>query len=156
MLMPRFAEICLVLILTGAPALAECTQPGQAQALLSEARQQINGYRGAAGLNPLAMNGTLSQTAQNHACDMVQMGRHSHTGSNGSDLTARLQRQGYRYRYANENVGKFNRSKAAQWWYGSSGHRANMLSGKAKEMGLGVALGPDGQHYWVMVSGARR
>ena len=138
-----------------APAFAICGQPAQARALVQQANGQINAYRRAAGLPPLSLNGALSKAAQAHACDMVTMGRHSHVGSNGSDLRHRLRSIGYQFRTANENVGKFGKSNAADWWYNSAGHRANLLSPSIKEVGLGLALGPDQRHYWVMVGGAR-
>jgi uncharacterized protein YkwD len=151
-------RLVLAVLLALAPALAHsaCAPPPGAAALLAEARAQINAYRQAAGLGALTDNTTLANTAQTHACDMSRMGRHSHTGSNGSDLAARLRQGGYPFRAANENVGKFNKSRAADWWYGSPGHRKNMLSPKIKEVGLGVVQGADKQFYWVMLGGARR
>jgi len=153
---PILASLVLAFGLIAAPALAACTAPSGAKALMAEARDQINSYRSAAGLGALALNTNLSKAAQDHACDMSRMGKLSHVGANGSDLVARLKRIGYAFRAANENVGKFNQTAAAKWWYGSPGHRANMLSLKINEVGLGVVQGADRQFYWVMVGGARR
>ena len=154
--MTPLRALFLALTMTAAPAYAGCVQPAQTGALLAQAQDQVNAYRRAAGLGALPVNPTLSKTAQDHSCDMARMGKHSHYGSNGSDLVRRLKATGYRYRAANENVGKFGKSNAADWWYNSPGHRANILSKNIKEVGFGVALGPDQQHYWVMVGGARK
>ncbi|SEN01328.1 Uncharacterized conserved protein YkwD, contains CAP (CSP/antigen 5/PR1) domain [Pseudorhodobacter antarcticus] len=133
---------------------AACTPPTQSAALLQQAADKVNGYRAAADLEPLQINPTLANTAQGHACDMATAGHLSHVGTNGSDLVRRLKAAGYAFRSANENVGQFTRSDPADWWYNSTGHRANMLSPKITEIGLGVALGADQKLYWVMVGGS--
>lgn len=151
--MHRIIALLLALGVTS-PASADCAQPQSTQALKAEAMLGINGYRQSAGLAALSADSKLASSAQAHACDMARQGRHSHVGSNGSDLVRRLKSAGYRFRAAVENVGKFqSTTKAADWWYKSSGHRANMLSSKIGDVGLGVALGKDGQYYWVMVGG---
>lgn len=159
--MPLIRALSLALALSvaaalAAPAFAKCSQPAQTKALIEQINNQINAYRRMAGLAALYMNGALMTTAQDHACDMAAMGKHSHSGSNGSDLSRRLKTAGYRFRAANENVGRFGKSNAAEWWYNSSGHRANILSPAIKEVGFGVALGADQQQYWVMVGGAQK
>jgi uncharacterized protein YkwD len=141
---------------TAVPALADCVKPADEPQQIAEAFGQINAYRAAVGLKALTQNAKLTTVAANHACDMADMGKNSHFGSNGADLVQRVKAQGYKFSAANENVGKFGKSKPAQWWYGSTGHRDNMLSAKIKEVGLGVALGPDKQFYWVMVGGSQK
>jgi uncharacterized protein YkwD len=149
------AAFCLsTLTILAAPAVAKCVTPADQPQQIAEALAQINAYRAEAGLKPLSQNPKLTAVAANHACDMADMGKNSHFGSNGADLVQRVKAQGYAFSAANENVGKFGKSKPAQWWYGSSGHRDNMLSRKINEVGLGVAVGSDKQFYWVMVGGS--
>jgi uncharacterized protein YkwD len=138
------------------PAMAKCVIPTNAAAQIRETRGQINAYRAQAGLPALTQNTKLAAAAASHACDMADMGKISHSGSNGSDFAHRIKTRGYKFSAANENVGTFGTGKAAQWWYNSPGHRANMLSPKITEMGLGIALGADKQVYWVMVGGSPR
>lgn len=138
------------------PALAVCVTPADETEKISETFKQINAYRAQKRLNPLTQNPKLTAVAAHHACDMASMGKHSHVGSNGADLVTRIKKQGYKFSAANENVGKFGESKPAHWWFGSPGHRANILSPKIREIGLGVALGPDKQFYWVMVGGSQQ
>lgn len=143
-------------LLTPLSALA-CTMPAGAEARMAQELAAINAYRRQAGLSAVTPSKTLSKIAQAHACDMKQMGKYSHVGSNGSDLKQRLKAGGYRFRTAVENVGQFQATTgAAQWWYGSRGHRANLLSPGIREAGLGVALGADRKYYWVMVGGKSR
>lgn len=159
--MPAFrtaiASLALALA-TASPALsANCAKPAEAKAMLAQVSAEVNGFRRAAGLPALGNDSKLSKSAQAHACDMAGQGKFSHFGSNGSDLVRRLKDVGYRFRSANENVGRFRTAKtASDWWYNSAPHRANMLSPKIDEMGLGVALGADQQLYWVMVGGAEK
>lgn len=147
--------VCAVTFLAP-PALANCVTPADQSQQIAEVLGQINAYRAEIGLKRLTQNPKLTAVAANHACDMASMGKNSHFGSNGADLVQRVKAQGYKFSAANENVGKFGKSKPAQWWYGSSGHRDNMLSPKIKDVGLGVALGADKQFYWVMVGGSQK
>ncbi|RUS59272.1 CAP domain-containing protein [Pseudorhodobacter sp. E13] len=157
--MPAFRPLLLSLALAMAnPAFsADCAKPAEAKAMLAQVTADINGYRQAAGLPALVNDKKLAKSAQAHACDMAGQGQFSHFGSNGSDLVRRLKDVGYRFRSANENIGRFRTAKtASDWWCNSAPHRANMLSPKIDEMGLGVALGADQQLYWVMVGGAAK
>jgi len=134
-----------------------CTQPGNAAALRSDVAQRVNAERRKAGLGALSASSTLQKAAQSLACDNAAQGQWSHTGRNGSDLTARLRQAGYRFRTANENVGRFRGPESAvKWWMGSPSHRPNILSEAIREIGVGVALGADGRAYWVTVKGAPR
>lgn len=139
------------------PAAAACNRPADSGPRVAQTMREINAYRLSAGLPALSKSAKLSRTAGAHACDMARMGKYSHYGSDGSDLSRRVKAQGYRFRAANENVGKFRpTTNAANWWYGSAGHRHNILSPKIREVGFGVALGADNRYYWVMVGGASR
>ncbi len=136
---------------------ATCVKPANANAMIAQVTADINGYRKAAGLGPLGKDSKLANTAQGHACDMAAQRKFSHVGSNGSDLVQRLKGVGYRFRSAVENVGAFqSTTPASNWWYNSRPHRANMLSPKINELGLGVAVGADKKLYWVMVGGATK
>lgn len=134
-----------------------CTVPSAAKQMRAEATALINAQRGNAGLSSLSSSKKLQKVAQDHACDNANAGKWSHSGRDGSDLTVRLKRGGYRFRTGNENVGRFSSaSVAVNWWMGSRVHRANILSRKTRDLGLGVAMGADKKLYWVMVSGASK
>jgi len=153
----RLTAFALLCALSAPVAAAACTQPANASALRADVAQRINAERRKAGLGSLSGSGALQKAAQTLACDNAAQGKWSHTGRNGSDLTSRLRHAGYRFRAANENVGRFRGpDTAVSWWMGSAAHRANILAGNTREIGVGVALGADGQAYWVMVSSAPR
>jgi uncharacterized protein YkwD len=98
------------------------------------------------------------QAAQGHACDNAARRVMSHQGGDGSDLRGRLRRVDYGFAAANENVAMGYRTaeSVVRGWMDSSGHRRNILARSSRDIGLGVALAPDGQLHWVLVSGATR
>jgi len=140
------------------PAWADCARPGNAAAHITQTLAEINAYRRTSGLPALAQNDKLTKAAGGHACDLAKMRKLSHTGSNGSNLPRRVKAQGYQFRVINENIADLPASKsatksAANLWFNSSGHRANMLDRGITELGLGLALGAGNRLYWVMVGG---
>ncbi|MFN3823846.1 MAG: CAP domain-containing protein [Pseudorhodobacter sp.] len=153
----RMTAFALLCALAAPVAAAACTQPGNANALRADVAQRVNAERRKAGLGALSNSGALQKAAQSLACDNAAQGQWSHTGRNGSTLQGRLNAAGYRFRTATENVGRFAGPDAAmKWWMGSAPHRANILSGAVRDIGVGVATGADGRVYWVTVSGAPR
>lgn len=118
---------------------------------------QTNAERRAAGLGPLAIDMALGRAAQGHACWMAETGRFSHTGARGSRLTDRLRAAGYIFAFGAENIamGQLSAQAVMQGWLTSRGHRDNLLSPKAREIGIALATGRDGRPIWVMIVGAR-
>lgn len=127
--------------------------PGEANAKLVEAH---NKAREAQGLPPLVQSPALTKAAQIHSDDMARTGRMSHTGSDGSSPFQRMEKAGYRYGYAGENVayGQVDVPAVMKAWMNSSGHRSNILSRNYKELGVAVANGRDGRPYWTATFGA--
>jgi uncharacterized protein YkwD len=110
------------------------------------ARAQIladtNAAREAQGLPPLKINPALNQIAQN--CSNTQAERF---------LMAHC--YGYQNQYpagwtwAAENVaGGYSVRSVVGGWMGSDGHRANILNGKATDIGIGFARDADGRTYF--------
>jgi uncharacterized protein YkwD len=153
MLRPVILALACVL---ATPALA-CKQPDLLETVRYEVIAAVNAERAGAGLPPLKANARLTRAAQGHACDNAARGSYSHTGSNGSDLTARLRNAGYRFRAAAENTGRGfgTPDRAVDWWMNSPGHRANILMRGVREIGVGVAMG-DGKAHWVLNFGTSR
>lgn len=146
------AALLLALVLPSA-ALA-CNRPGNLAEIRANLIAGINGERAARGLPALAPSAQLGEAAQQHACDNAIHNHMSHTGSDGSQFGTRISRTGYGFRKANENVGYGYRSAPAMLdgWMRSDGHRRNILARGTADIGVGVALGSDGQSYWVMVT----
>ena len=81
----------------------------------------------------------------------------SHTGTDGSDPATRIIRSGYPVRVWGENVaGGYTNSEAVMAaWMESPSHRAIILDGVFREIGVGLAYAADGTAYWSMELGRR-
>ena len=111
----------------------------------------LNAERGRYGIRPLSLSSQLSGAADGHAADMVRRGYFAHTSLSGTDFVDRIKRSGYLSRarswYVGENLawgaGR-NRSTPrgiVASWMASPPHRANILNGRFRDIGIGVALG---------------
>ena len=109
----------------------------------------INQERARYGLRPLRANVRLSKAADGHARDMVKRDYFSHDSAGGGDFASRIHRAGYRGRTLGEDLawgaGTLGTAHAiVNAWMHSPGHRANVLSRRFREMGVGVAIGVPG------------
>ncbi len=95
------------------------------------------------GGQSLSENEILNAAAQAKAEDMAARGYFSHVGPNGEEPWVWLERAGYEYVYAGENLAvRFNDSKdVVDAWMASPTHRANILKANYKEIGVGLAEG---------------
>lgn len=91
----------------------------------------------------LAENSLLDIAAQAKADDMAKKGYFSHVSPDGSEPWYWIKEAGYDYSYAGENLAvNFSDSEdVMKAWMNSPGHRANILSGNFKEIGIGVSSG---------------
>ncbi len=99
--------------------------------------QLINGERNKAGLQPLATNALLEQSACLKAQDMVTKNYWSHVSPDGTQPWYYFELSGYRYDRAGENqlYGFKSSEEAVQGWMHSPKHKANLL-GDYAESGL--------------------
>ncbi|MGH7503966.1 MAG: CAP domain-containing protein [Longimicrobiales bacterium] len=112
-----------------------------------------NAARSQTGAAALMLNSQLTQVAQAHAKDMAERRYFSHTTPEGITFIQRLQRAGITNSYAGENIaGNSSAAGAIQAWLNSSGHRANMLNGAFRHLGVGVYRTPTSPYtYYVQV-----
>jgi uncharacterized protein YkwD len=110
----------------------------------------INQERGRRGLRRLSLNKRLSNAAEGHSRAMVRNNFFSHDSLSGADFIDRIRRAGYLHRAGSwavaENLawGSGSRSAPAavvRSWMNSPGHRANILTGRYREIGIGVVEG---------------
>lgn len=110
----------------------------------------LNQQRAAHGLRKVRLNGRLSRAAVRHARDMVRRHYFSHVSLSGASFLQRIKRAGYLKRArswsAGENIawgsgGLATPRSIVRAWMNSPGHRANILNGRFREIGLGVARG---------------
>ncbi len=101
----------------------------------------INSARASAGLPGLAPAGDLASIAQSWSQNMAAQQKLYHNPSLGSQVT--------NFTWAAENVGYGPTEQAIHdAFMNSSGHRANILSSKPNQVGVGIATSADGR-IWV-------
>lgn len=110
----------------------------------------VNQERTSRGLPRLRLNQKLSTAADRHSGDMVVKNYFSHDSLSGASFVDRIRRAGYlrnaRSWSAGENLawGSGDRGTPEaimRAWMNSAGHRANILTGRFREIGIGVASG---------------
>ena len=125
---------------------------------------RINEYRALDELPPVAADPALMRAAMAHTRDMAENDVFDHTGSDGADLGARLERVAYRFRRAAENIagGTASPERTVDRWMANSGHRRNLLDPRFRDVGIGYLDTPDDggkvryRHYWTAVLGVKK
>ncbi|MGK7889998.1 MAG: CAP domain-containing protein [Leptolyngbyaceae cyanobacterium] len=123
--------------------------------------QLTNEFRAEYGLQPLAFNLDLIESAQGHSDDMASQDFFSHTGLDGSSPGDRALEAGYPSSYVWENIGTgyTTPEEAVQGWINSPGHRDNMLNSEINVIGVGYTYlendtgSVNYNHYWTQVFG---
>jgi uncharacterized protein YkwD len=110
--------------------------------------EDINSFRRAHGLPPLAMSSTLTGLAYEQAQSMASRNRLDHQG-----FRERVSFAGGGRHAENVAVGCANEDCAFRLWARSPGHRANMLLRDVSAYGLASASGPGGRKYWALELG---
>ncbi len=138
--------------------------PGQASplpgsvnsgSLAQQVIDRVNRERIQQGLTALTLNPKLERAAQIHVQDRVSRGFFSHTGSDGSSVQVRVERQNYAWIALAENIarGQSSPDQVMASWMASPGHRSTILNPSYRE--IGVAYAQEG-HHWVQVFGTAR
>lgn len=99
----------------------------------------INNERRRNGMSDLCFNSKLILAARSHNNDMVVRDYFSHTGSDGSSISTRVNRVGYRdWRGIAENIAINSSVQGAHTsLMNSAGHRANILNSSYNQIGIG-------------------
>ena len=110
----------------------------------------LNQERAAHRLRPLRSNKRLRVAALRHSAHMARRDFFDHTTPSGTSMTDRIRRSGYTRGARGWAIGENIAWGAGQLatprqivaaWMRSPGHRANVLNGSFREIGIGVALG---------------
>jgi len=157
----RYPLILVVLLLAactatsgrvGVPPPGSTAEAIEVMKLVNEARSAARscGDRRFSATTPVSLEARLARAAQLHSSDMRESGVMSHTGSDGSDLKTRAERQGYEWSRLGENVaaGYQSPSSVVAGWLSSPGHCANIMNPDFTELGVGL----DGV-YWTQLFG---
>jgi uncharacterized protein YkwD len=114
------------------------------------------GTRGSfAPAGPLTWSTLLAQASAAHSQDMVTYNFFSHTGSNGSTLSARVDATGYAWSALGENIaaGYSTVNIVMDGWMGSDGHCANIMNPNFTQIGMACLQGTSANaypSYWTM------
>lgn len=136
------AQLVLGVTFYAGPAQAESDTRTMAQNILTLSNQKRHG----AGLPDLSENSTLSTAAESKLNDMFAKNYWDHTGPSGETAWDFIEKSGYRYSLAGENLarGFANSKPAIEAWMASETHRSNILNTRFREMGLAVGIGKIG------------
>ena len=108
----------------------------------------------------LSWNCTLQAAASIHNNDMLSNDFFAHEGSDGSDLSDRINRVGYPWGYIGENLAAGYRSaeSAVAGLLTSPGHCVNIMSPHFKEFGAAYGYNENTyyRHYWTQAFGSPR
>ena len=114
-----------------------------------------NETRAKAGLNLLAPSEELEDAARAKALDMFDRQYWAHNAPDGTEPWVFLDRAGYSYAAAGENLARnFSSSQATvAAWMASPEHRANLLEEDYEDIGLAVAYGQmEGRQTTIVVA----
>jgi uncharacterized protein YkwD len=106
----------------------------------------VNAQRGAAGLAPVSADRRLARAARRFSHDMVSQRFFDHVSPRGSTVGRRVRRAGYHGRGVAETIAWGAGSSATPgaivaMWMASPGHRAIIMDGGFRRIGVGVASG---------------
>jgi uncharacterized protein YkwD len=113
-----------------------------------------NRLRAESKLPSLRVSKKLQAAALEHARDMADHKKMSHTGSDGSTPTSRVLARGYRMRRTGENIafGQKRVEDVMNRWMKSPPHKRNIL-GNFSEIGAACATASNGTLYWCVSFG---
>jgi len=149
----------LLVLATGCATPASPTEMpspgGSASGITGAIVDLTNAQRSSAGLPQFRVSAQLMQAAQLHADQMARLQRMEHelSGAQYPRPADRLAAVAYRWSTYGENIAMGQSSAAAVMdsWMQSSGHRANILNGAFREIGVGYARDSGGRPYYVQV-----
>lgn len=108
----------------------------------------------------LSWNAELGDTALAHSQDMAKQSYFSHRAPDGSQVSDRASRAGYRWQRIGENIaaGQGSAEQVVAGWLASPGHCSNIMNPDFTEMGAAYAINKDSAavSYWTQVFGTPR
>jgi uncharacterized protein YkwD len=112
-------------------------------AFRSALQRRINHFRAEYGRAAIHLNLKLERSAQAHSNDMAIHHDFSHSSSNGTSWATRIRYYGYRGGWIGENlaVGNVTARTVMAMWKASPPHRANLLNGHFRAVGIGAHSG---------------
>jgi uncharacterized protein YkwD len=107
---------------------------------------QINSFRASHGLTRLRVSPALTTAAKGHSTQMARLGYFSHNSAGGASFSRRVAQfypaRGFRSWSVGENLvwggPDIGAVRAFRLWLSSPPHRANLLTARWREIGLGA------------------
>ena len=123
---------------------------------IARAVARTSQLRAASGQGAVVADARLNRIAQQQACHMASSGLMSHAGPKNEGPKHRARAAGYTPRIIAENIaaGPYDLDRVLGEWERSRAHRANATMAPMRDFGIGRAVGPDGNRYWVAVYAA--
>ena len=113
-----------------------------------------------AATTQLQWNCSLKQAALAHSTDMETNNFFSHTGSDGLQVSDRVNAENYSWMAVGENIaaGQTTVSQVMQGWLNSPGHCSNIMSASYTEVGASLVSSTTADYptYWTQVFAAAR
>ncbi|MEA2247992.1 MAG: hypothetical protein QOH46_2521 [Solirubrobacteraceae bacterium] len=106
----------------------------------------VNAQRAAAGLAPVSADRRLARAARRFSRDMVRQRFFDHVSPHGSTVGQRVRKAGFTGRGVAETIAwgagpNGTPETIVAMWMASAGHRAILMSGGYRRIGVGVASG---------------
>lgn len=143
-----FYGVLLVIsqLIFGVAFASNSLSPDQAKAVQQEVISGTNVERTKAGVSTLKENQGLDYAAKQKLDDMFANNYWDHTGPNGQTAWQFISEVGYKYDLAGENLAKGYTTTAdvVAAWMASPTHKANMLDGRFRDIGVAVGSGKIG------------
>lgn len=127
---------------TVAPATADAGSGSRLDRVERKVLKKLNRIRAKAGLRSLRPNNRLNRSADYHSRDMLRANFFAHTSSNGDSMAARVRayrrakRLGEVLAYVPGRKPRRQARTVVRMWMNSSGHRASILTGGFRRVGI--------------------
>lgn len=126
------------------------------QKQINDILKYTNQYRSRQGISKLTLDAALTRAACHRSVEMAKAGILSHERPDGSTPFDLMKEYGISYYTAGENIAYtmgygVDAGQAAQMWYNSPGHRANMLHGDFGKIGIGIAVTNKNEVYYTQL-----
>jgi uncharacterized protein YkwD len=148
--------LCAPFLLAPAPA-AAARRVAQVNAREERLLRQINGARTQAGLHAVVLDRALITLARDRSADMANRGYFDHHTPSGSTFIDMLKARHVPFYMAGEIIAQNNYStaqtvdQAFAAYMGSGEHRAIILMGNWKSVGVGQAVDGRGMYYYTVI-----
>ena len=164
--MARRAPLLLVALAFGISTIGLLANPTPAEAwtantFSSAAERELvaltNQARAAAGRRSLRVDSVLTGLARWRSKDMITRGYFSHQIPGGGTVFDVMQRKGYCFKLAGENIGwnsypdDIATQAVQKQFMSSSGHRRNILGSAWDVVGIGAYKGPTGKKMYTVI-----